>query len=100
MVEQAHAAPAQCLVCGVRLMPKELAKHREESCEGRGEPHQYDSWMPEMEIVNSKGIGMGLLRRLGKSGAVRRREGPGSKDEYLLRDVEQYIDAHGLFEGV
>lgn len=93
VIERAHAAPMGCLNCGARLMPSDLAKHRSR-CE-RPVPQPNDAWESERDTVN-RGVTHAEINRLVLASALRVRERDGGR-EFLLRDVETFLDARRLY---
>lgn len=98
VVDRAHAPPMACLNCGSRVMPNEAKAHRVR-CSGRTMPaHDLDHWEP-LDSVVEKGVSQVEVTRLVVSGALRTKE-EGAVKLYLVRDIEQFIDARRAFGAV
>jgi hypothetical protein len=87
-VARAHAAPSECLICGIRMMPSERRAHRQ-NCRGRTEVSQRDIWITESQAIDYTRIE--VLSRGVEHGIIRSRSGENGR-EFLLRDVEQLQD--------
>lgn len=81
-----HAAPIECALCGVIVMPAEMRKHRVR-CRGPDVPHEADTWESKAEAAG-RGLPLSELVRLVTLGAIRERSG-----SVLTRDVERALMA-------
>lgn len=92
VIDGSHAAPMTCLNCGARVMPQDMRKHRVR-CE-RLDAHPLDAWESERDTVG-RGVTHTEITRLLLTGALRYRDNEGR--EFLLRDVEAFLDARRLY---
>lgn len=92
VIDGSHAAPMTCLNCGARVMPADMRKHRTRCA--RPTPHALDTWEPERDTLG-RGISHAEINRLVLSGGLRHRDREGR--EFLLRDVEAFLDARRLY---
>lgn len=92
VIDGSHASPMTCLNCGARVMPADMRKHRSR-CE-RPDPHALDAWESERDTVG-RGVTHAEITRLVLTGALRWRDREGR--EFLLRDVEAFLDARRLY---
>lgn len=95
VVSRAHARPSACIFCETKLMPQDLASHRNR-CPGRVEPDPLDLWEGEA-LSSQRGMPVLVLRFLAFKGAIRSRKANGLP-EYLVRDVEQLVTARKMLD--
>jgi hypothetical protein len=86
-----RALPTYCLLCEVRIMPKDRAAHRTH-CPGRGKALPHDAWIGRSDVERPYRF---AVAREAKKGLVRTDD----EGRYLLRDVEMVIDLEVMRRG-
>lgn len=81
-----------CPMCETQTTVADLARHIDETCRGRREPHPLSEWISWREAL-SLGVLRGTLCKWIKAGRVSRREDGDGQHVYLKREIVLEIAA-------